>query len=540
MHIGLDLDNTLVCYDRVFAQAAQQQGLLPRDWQGGKQKLRNLLRSREGGGEDWQILQGQVYGALMNQAELMPGAGWFLLHCKACDVRVSIVSHKTQYSPKDPGRVPLREMALRWMTSLGFFDSDRFSISPEAVYFEDTREKKVRRIAALGCTHFVDDLPEVFSAPEFPNNVVRILYRTEELGDDLPEGVSSCPDWTLIGSMLLGRESERDLAIISQGLMPELAINRCQSVSGGGNSRVYRLSCSGGKLLALKRYPSSARDSRDRLGTETKACHFLRSQGAAQVAAVADINEENQVAALEWIEGERLDAPSRGDLAQLVDFVSQLDLLRHAKGARAFAPASEACFSGQEIYRQIQFRRDRLGQLAIKSPGLLSHLRQDFDPVFARLRRWVRHRWPIDQAFDEELSTQYRTLSPSDLGFHNTLRERSGTLRIIDFEYFGWDDPVKLTSDFCWHPGMTLDQRMRDEWIRAVTDIFARDGSFTARLQAAHPLYGLRWAMIVLNPFLMSQKYNLVPTKVLCTQLEKSTNLCRKVALLIEDERYSF
>ena len=26
----------------------------------------------------------------------------------------------------------------------------------------------------------------------------------------------------------------------------------------------------------------------------------------------------------------------------------------------------------------------------------------------------------------------------------------------IDFGYFGWDDPVKLTSDFIWHAGMVI------------------------------------------------------------------------------------
>ncbi len=540
MHIGLDLDNTLVGYDRVFAQAAQQQGLLPQGWQGGKQKLRKLLRSRERGDEDWQLLQGQVYGALMYQAELMPGAGWFLLHCRAKDVRVSVVSHKTRYSPKDPERVPLREMALCWMTNKGFFDPDRFGISPESVYFEDTREQKVKRIAALGCTHFVDDLLEVFSEPEFPIHVARILFGTEELGEDLNEGLVSCSDWALIGSMLLGCESEQDLTAIAQGLMPELAINRCQSVAGGGNSRVYHLLCSGREPLAFKRYPTAAGDSRDRLGTETKACNFLRAQGAVQVAAVAAIGEENHVAAFEWVKGERLDAPNHDDLSQLIEFVSQLDSLRHKKGARTFTPASEACFSGQEIVRQIQFRRDRLEQLAVEFPGLLSYLRQDFDPIFGRLRNWARHNWPTDQTFNGELPTQYRTLSPSDLGFHNALRAESGALRIIDLEYFGWDDPVKLTSDFCWHPGMTLDQRMRDEWIRAAVQIFTRDRSFMARLRAAYPLYGLRWAMIVLNPFLMSPLNSSVPTRILNAQLEKSTNLCRKAALLIEDERYSF
>ena len=40
-----------------------------------------------------------------------------------------------------------------------------------------------------------------------------------------------------------------------------------------------------------------------------------------------------------------------------------------------------------------------------------------------------------------------RALSPSDFGLHNALRGQDGQLRFVDFEYFGWDDPVKLVSD---------------------------------------------------------------------------------------------
>ena len=538
MHIGLDLDNTLACYDQVFFKAAQP--LLPKGWHGGKQALRDFLLSREKGEEVWQVLQGRVYGALMHQAQLKPGAGWFLLYCKARGVRISVVSHKTEYSPKDPGKVPLRKVALDWMGNLGFFDLDRFGISAQAIHFEDTRQDKVQRIATLGCSHFVDDLPEVFSEQGFPTEVTKILYHNNEPTSSLPNAISMCSDWASIGLKLLGPESEEDLAVIARGLMPDVAISRCQSITGGGNSRAYRLSRPADKPLMLKCYPAIVGDGRDRLGTETRACRFLRSKGVDEVAVVASVNEANQVAAFEWIEGERLDVPRLDDLAQLVEFVGQLDSLRQAELAQTFAPASEACFSGQEICQQIRFRRGRLGRLAIECGELFSYLKQDFDPLFARVCNWAEHRWPYGQTFDDELPIQHRTLSASDLGFHNALREKSGMLRVIDLEYFGWDDPVKLASDFCWHPGMTLDQQMRDKWIHAVTDIFARDKSFTARLRAAHPLYGLRWAMIVLNPFLTSQHSNSISTEVLRSQLEKSVGLCRSVTLWIENEPTSF
>ena len=84
MHIGLDFDNTIACYDQSFIQVATKRNLVPHDWVGGKRALRDFLRAQGEVGElEWQFLQGQVYGELMPTARLKPGVGWFLLFCKA-------------------------------------------------------------------------------------------------------------------------------------------------------------------------------------------------------------------------------------------------------------------------------------------------------------------------------------------------------------------------------------------------------------------------------------------------------------------------
>ena len=38
MRIGLDFDNTLACYDQVFASEAKQENFVPKEWQGTKKK----------------------------------------------------------------------------------------------------------------------------------------------------------------------------------------------------------------------------------------------------------------------------------------------------------------------------------------------------------------------------------------------------------------------------------------------------------------------------------------------------------------------
>ena len=90
---------------------------------------------------------------------------------------------------------------------------------------------------------------------------------------------------------------------------------------------------------------------------------------------------------------------------------------------------------------------------------------------------------------------------PSDFGFHNALRDESGRLTFIDFEYFGWDDPVKLTADVMLHPGTPVATELRSRFRIAAEKLYGDDPDFAVRLAAFHPLFGLRWVLILLNEF---------------------------------------
>jgi len=176
VRIGLDFDNTLAGYDRVFAAAARAQGYIGEDDIPAKRDIRSLVRALDDGETKWMALQGEVYGKRMKDAELLEGVADFLRACKARGADVVIVSHKTEFGHYDADRVNLRDAARAWMEMQGFFDDQGFALKPANVYFESTRAAKVARIAQLDCTHFVDDLEEVFAEPGFPENVTRILY----------------------------------------------------------------------------------------------------------------------------------------------------------------------------------------------------------------------------------------------------------------------------------------------------------------------------------------------------------------------------
>jgi hypothetical protein len=205
MRIGVDFDNTLAGYDHLFAEAARGRGWVEVPLDQGKQALRDALRAAPDGENNWRSLQAEVYGARMAEARLLDGVADFLGHCRERGVTVSVVSHKTQYAAADPGGVDLRAVSLEWMTAQGFFGEGGFGLDPGQVFFEASRAEKLARIAALDCTHFIDDLEEVLLAPEFPKGVKRYLIGAAPSLDrmDAP-GLTSCRNWRDITDDIFG------------------------------------------------------------------------------------------------------------------------------------------------------------------------------------------------------------------------------------------------------------------------------------------------------------------------------------------------
>jgi hypothetical protein len=193
--IGIDLDNTLACYDEIFHRAACQEGLIAPDVSQSKERIRDAIRLLPDGETQWTRLQAIVYGPRMSEARLFEGAAEFLRHCAANGVRTLIVSHKTPFAMLDGTRVDLRKAALEWLDASGFFGD--YGIAREDVFFEATRAEKIERIRSERCTHFIDDLAEVFAESAFPSEIVKVLFAPHGTNSDVPD-VCICASWDKI------------------------------------------------------------------------------------------------------------------------------------------------------------------------------------------------------------------------------------------------------------------------------------------------------------------------------------------------------
>jgi hypothetical protein len=139
MRIGLDFDNTIIRYDDVFREAAIVRGLVPATFFGTKQQVRDAVRLLGDGEQQWQALQGYVYGKGIGAATVFAGLDDFLRRARARGDTILVVSHKTEYGHFDPDRVSLRGAAMKWMERQGFFAEQGFSLAPGNVHFASSR-----------------------------------------------------------------------------------------------------------------------------------------------------------------------------------------------------------------------------------------------------------------------------------------------------------------------------------------------------------------------------------------------------------------
>ena len=70
----------------------------------------------------------------------------------------------------------------------------------------------------------------------------------------------------------------------------------------------------------------------------------------------------------------------------------------------------------------------------------------------------------------------------------------------IDFEYLGYDDPVKMICDFYWHPAMQIEKKILKIWLNESTKAFYYN-NINKKIKFLLNAYGLRWSLIILNDF---------------------------------------
>ena len=511
MILGVDFDNTIVCYDVLFHRIAMERELVPPNIAANKNAIRDYLRAA-GREPEWTALQGEVYGARMVEADPFPAVHDFFRACRAHGITIHIISHKTRF-PQGTEAYDLHAAAHAWLKLHGFFSPEGAGLRPDQIFFELTKPAKLARIAACACTHFIDDLPEILSDSAFPADTAQLLFAPGAVAPRI-SGTHVFSHWSELQSHLLdSAEAAND---IKAAALQPAALTRLLSrffgemphtlepLTGGANNRIHRARTSSGHDFIVKQYFTPANDTRDRYQSEHSFYSFAWE--TANVRCIPEPlawDETDRLGAFALIEGTRLARANTDDVNAALDFFTQLN---HARTrADALRPAAETCHTLAEHLTTVQSRMDRLASIEGNDPVDAEARAFVHDELLPAWQNALHHPVLVSALADESDSVPLpRCVSPSDFGFHNTLRRTDGSLVFFDFEYAGWDDPAKLVCDFFCQPAIPAPIECYDNFVARVATALgcASPAVLAARCRLLLPVYQLKWCTILLNEFL--------------------------------------
>ncbi|WP_115071206.1 haloacid dehalogenase-like hydrolase [Synechococcus sp. UW179B] len=189
--LGLDFDNTLVQYDKLFHKLAVKKGLIEKSLIADKTKIRDYLR-QQGKEDEFTLLQGEVYGQHILDAEPAIGMLEALKKLKRQGIPMVLISHKTRTPYKGP-EYDLQEAARRWLKKHEFFSEKGLGWTENQVIFEESKENKIERIIKEGCTHYIDDLPEIIK--QLPATIRGIHYSPKASKKINSKDIKSLSSW---------------------------------------------------------------------------------------------------------------------------------------------------------------------------------------------------------------------------------------------------------------------------------------------------------------------------------------------------------
>ena len=159
---GFDLDNTLIDYSAAVEEYCRIKTLIHCTNIG---KLREQLGKNNSSDHEWQLAQGWIYTEGLKFAQVGLGSVDLCKYLIQEGYQLFIVSHKTSHTPYFCGSIPLHAIANNWIKKSAIAN---YFKETEQIYYEPTRELKVKRIRELALNYFVDDLEEVFNESGFP------------------------------------------------------------------------------------------------------------------------------------------------------------------------------------------------------------------------------------------------------------------------------------------------------------------------------------------------------------------------------------
>ena len=483
--IGIDFDNTIAIYSDVFRKVALKNKLIAKNGFGTKAELRKKIIF-EKNVEVWKKLQGQVYGAYMHNASPSKYLNEFILKAQILESKIFIVSHKTEFGHYDEKKIKLRDEAIRWIKKKGYLKNIK-------IFFENSIPEKIERINSLKLDYFIDDLEIILNHKLISKKTKKILF-CENINNSVSK---KGYNWLQIKDLIFDNNNKTNLKKYIE-FITNKKVDKINQLKGRKNSKIFKIRLNEKKIVIVKQYPERNLNDRRRIEREIEALKILKKKKITNIPKIFYYNKILNILIMEFINGSTPKIIRSEDLNHTLNFIKKIKKLKKEINNYPYY-AVESCENFQKLLNQINYKINNLEEASNRSKTLKHHLNKVLKKTFKNLMS-SKKKTEFYKALIKKKNQKKLILSPSDFGFHNSIKF-SKKIYFIDFEYFGIDDPVKLVIDFILHPGMSLNAEIKKKWIKENFRIFSDDKNFKKRLNFLIPFFAIRWALIVLNDY---------------------------------------
>lgn len=245
--------------------------------------------------------------------------------------------------------------------------------------------------------------------------------------------------------------------------------------------------------LVLKSYFQHPEDRRPRLQSEFSFLSYAWENEIHCIPQPLACNENEHWALYSFIAGRppEIADVNKEAVEQALSFF--LALNDHKKAALHLPYASEACLSVLDFFESVEKRMIKL--LAIENEAVRTFAQELLLPKWTQ----IKHRFRSIDA--TSLKPHELCISPSDFGFHNAIVHQN-TYFFLDFEYAGWDDPVKTACDFFCQPKVRVPLNYFDQICQQIAAITPHPMQCMEKIHLLFPVCQIKWCCIMLNGFL--------------------------------------
>lgn len=471
MRIGFDLDNTIINYEKSYSHYFSKKKFVK------KNDIKKILFKKKLV-KSWQSLQEKVYSKGLNQASCYPGVINFLYFLEKNKINFYIVSHKTK-KPYTGKKIDLRAYAKSWIKKN---IQTKVNIPDKNIFFEETKEDKIKRIKSLKLDYFIDDLDIILQ--KLPDNMFKLLFNPNVLEKTSKKKIIFS-NWNDLYKIIFKKNNHQ----FKDGVN-----NHVELLEVGKNKYIYK------KFDIIKRKRS-----------------FLKEKSFLKIANLYKLNEIPHVfhhghdfIIMSYLNGKKTSIIDKKLIIQSINFIKKINQKKIIKDLKKnnIGWASDSCKNLNDTFLTVNKR------IKLLKNGIYNNIYKK--KIIDYLNEKIIITWKEIEKdllkYKKETKILFKKkniiFSPSDFGLHN-MKINKNKFSFFDFEYSGFDNIFKLVADFISHPDHLISKKNEVLFTKSIfrklinRKLSEKEFFLFNKIVKLHKI---KWCLVILNGFLRNKK----------------------------------